>query len=47
MEFKAAPLEFRKFMHRKDSGSWALIFKNYNLNEPTLKAIACVLPFLV
>jgi hypothetical protein len=47
MEFKAAPLEFRKFMSRKESGSWCLKFRNYTLNEPTLKAIACVIPFLV
>lgn len=45
--FKAAPLTFRKFMSRMDTGYWKVSFINYSLNEPTLKAIACLLPFLV
>ena len=30
-----------------DSGYWKVSFINYALNEPTLKAFACLLPFLV
>jgi hypothetical protein len=47
IEFKAAPLEIKNHMLRKETGAWKLAFVNYALNEPTLKAIACVLPFLV
>jgi hypothetical protein len=46
-EFKAAPLFFNKFMQEKENGWMKLTFKNYHLNEPTLKAIACILPWLV
>ena len=34
-------------MTRKDNGIWHLRFAQYTLNEPTVKAISCVLPWLV
>ena len=47
LEFKAAPLVFGKFMEKQESGWWKVSFKNYHLNEPTTKAIACLIPYLV
>jgi hypothetical protein len=29
------------------NGWWRLSFRNYNLNEMTVKALACLIPFLV
>jgi uncharacterized protein YjbI with pentapeptide repeats len=51
LEFKAAPLVINKFLEKHNldqEHSWMkLNFKNYHLNEPTCKAIACLIPFLV
>jgi hypothetical protein len=46
MKFKAAAPDISKFLTRKENGWWVLSFRNYTLNEPTLKAIACLIPFL-
>ena len=46
-ELKAGPIPITDFMSVADNGWWKLKFKNYMLNEPTLKAIACVIPFMV
>ena len=47
LEFKAAPLTIKKFMEPQENGWQKLSFVNYALNEPSSKAIACILPFLV
>jgi len=47
LNFKAAAPSIDKFLTLKENGYWTLAFKNYTLNEPTLKAIACLIPFLV
>ena len=46
-EFKAIAPRLDKFMTRNDNGWWKLSFRNYILNEPTLKALSCALPFYV
>jgi len=49
LELKAGPIPINDFIHTLEDGfGWMkLKFKNYILNEPTLKAIACVIPFMV
>jgi len=36
-----------KFLEKQEDGWWKLSFKNYHLQDPITKAIACTIPFLV
>ena len=45
--FKAAAPRIDRFLTMQLDGWWKLSFRNYTLNEPTVKALACLIPFLV
>ena len=46
-EYKAAPVPLASFLNYTDPNNVKLSIKNYFLDEPTAKAIACVLPFML
>ena len=46
-ELKAGPIPINDFISWMENGWMKLKFKNYMLNEPTIKAMACVIPFIV
>ena len=43
----SAPLQIHTFITKLENGYCKLSFTNYFLNEPTLKAIAVLIPWLV
>ena len=47
MECSAAPLILTQFMNYSDPNNVKLSIKNYHLDEPTAKALACVVPFMI
>ena len=44
---KAAPITLAKFYNYDDPNTTKLSFKNYQLDDMTVKAIALVLPFIL
>jgi hypothetical protein len=47
LTFKAAAPRIDRFLTMQLDGWWKLSFRNYTLNEPTTKALACLIPFMV
>lgn len=46
MEVKAAPIKIAKFYSYDDPRVTKLSFRNYQLDDPTSKALALVLPYI-
>ena len=46
-ETKAASMQLTQFLDYTDPNNVRLSIKNYHLDEPAAKAIACVIPFMV
>ena len=45
-EMKAAPISLADFINSSDPKNVKLSIKNYHLDQPTAKALACVIPFM-
>ena len=43
---KAAPVSLKDFINSSDPKNVKLSFKNYQLDQPSAKALACVIPFM-
>ena len=43
---KAAPIKLTDFINSSDPKNVKLSIKNYQLDQPTAKALACTIPFM-
>ena len=47
LEYNTAPFILKEFVKKCDNGYDKLSFMNYKLNDPTTKALACTIPWIV
>jgi hypothetical protein len=47
VEMKASPIPIKGYIVAGDNKVRKMSFKNFNLDEATVKALACVIPFIV